>query len=122
MPGRVFDTSCIVAQIEDEPGADDVDALLKAGQEAGDAGALSIVIPFIALMEVEYGLLRKYPSVQVERVLLAVQAWPVTTLESSPNWRRAAAAVKARYRLSLADAWVAALALMRDAELVHKSS
>ena len=41
-------------------------------------------------------------------------------VESDPDWRSAAAGVKSRGRISIADAWVASLALMRDAKLVHK--
>ena len=111
------------AQIDEdreEPGADEVDALLTEGRASGGTGATEIVIPFIALMEVEYGLLRKYSLEQVDRVLQAIQAWPATIVESNPSWRRAAASIRARYRLSLADAWVASLAVIHDAELVHK--
>lgn len=37
-----------------------------------------------------------------------------------PEWRKAAARLKARAGLSLGDAWNASLALLLDAELVHK--
>jgi predicted nucleic acid-binding protein len=49
-----------------------------------------------------------------------LDAWPVESVESYLSWRRAAARVKAQGKVSFAAAWVAALALLRDAELVHK--
>ena len=44
----------------------------------------------------------------------------VSVIESNPGWGVLAADVKSRGGLSLADAWIASLALMHDAELVHK--
>jgi predicted nucleic acid-binding protein len=71
-------------------------------------------------MEIEYKLLRKAPRAKVNEVLGLVATWPITIRESDPEWRTQAAAVKAAGRISLADAWIASLALLLDAELVHK--
>jgi predicted nucleic acid-binding protein len=37
-----------------------------------------------------------------------------------PGWRHVAAQVKATYSLSVADAWIASLAILRSARLVHR--
>jgi predicted nucleic acid-binding protein len=49
-----------------------------------------------------------------------IRAWPVELVESTERWRSEAARIKAEYSLSLADAWIAALALLRSARLVHR--
>lgn len=82
-------------------------------------GRERVRLPFIVLMEVEYKLLQVSPGI-VDESLALLDVWPVQTIESYDSWRREAARVKSRGRLSVADAWVAALALIDDAELVHK--
>jgi len=118
--GWVLDTSSVLAVFYNEPGREEVVRLLESRRTSRDDPDTQIVIPFIALMEVEYRVRRRAPAVRVEESLLLIDGWPAGVMESSPSWRHAAAAIKAGYRLSLADAWVASLALIRDAELVHK--
>jgi predicted nucleic acid-binding protein len=108
----VLDTSAIVAYLLDEPEADRIEALLRVPER--------LIIPFMALMEARYRLLRDRPRDLVDEALRLVDAWPVYVVESSPAWGVAAADVKARDGLSLADAWIASLALLHDAELLHK--
>jgi predicted nucleic acid-binding protein len=117
MAPYTLDTSAILAYVRDEPGNDLVEGILR---QAANNPAASVSVPFIALMEVEYILLRELPSNRVERNLSAIEAWPIDVVESNETWRHLAAAIKADGKLSLADAWVAALALELDAELVHK--
>lgn len=112
----VLDTSAIVAVLEAEPRAGTViDLLRRAGRLSG-----RIYAPFIALMEAEYTMLRRLSVERADTAIRSVELWPVTVAESSPVWRRAAATLKARGGLSLADAWIASLAIIREAELVHK--
>lgn len=110
LAGYVLDTSAIMAVLQGEPGAEQVQALI---------GDRDVALPFVSLMEVEYKLLRRLPALAGE-AMRDVLAWPVEVVESDARWRREAARVKARGGLSFADAWVASLALLRDAELVHK--
>ena len=98
----------------DEPGADDVEHIIE-GEEL-------VLLPFMTVMEVTYVLRRKLPPVQVEHMIAAMREWPTTTVESNPEWGQRAAEVKSRGGLSVADAWNAALALMHEAQLVHKDS
>jgi predicted nucleic acid-binding protein len=76
-------------------------------------------LPFVALMEIEYKLRQRKPEI-VEESLSLIEEWPVALTESYYSWRREAARVKAEAKVSFADAWIAALALLGDAELVHK--
>jgi predicted nucleic acid-binding protein len=98
--------------LRDEPGAEQVEGILKDGGQ--------VIVPFIAMMELRYRLVRDEPAERVDLHLETLRASGVEVPESTPEWGRRAAEVKARGGLSLADAWIAALALMRNAELVHK--
>jgi predicted nucleic acid-binding protein len=120
MARYALDTSAVLAVIHREPGADQVHGVLR---QAGGSQQPEVLLPFIVLMETEYKMLRAEAEDQdkVDLSLAWINDWPARVMESTYEWRRAAAAIKARYRLSLADAWVAALALLNDAVLVHKA-
>jgi predicted nucleic acid-binding protein len=107
----VLDTSAIMALLWDEEGASDVEDILKSDD--------TVFVPFVALMEAEYKLLRRDP-IGAEDVMGSIRAWPVSIVESSPDWGHEAALVKQDGGLSFADAWVASLALMKKAPLIHK--
>ena len=111
MAGYVLDTSAIIAYLYDEDGSDQAEAVIFGGGE--------VAVPFAAVMEVEYKLLRELPDDTEER-MTAFLDWPVQVIESDSDWRHEAAVIKSRGRLSYADAWIASLALLRDAGLVHK--
>jgi predicted nucleic acid-binding protein len=117
MSPYVLDTSAVLALLEDEAGADEVESILDPER---DENAPEVYLPFMTLMEVEYSVLRRYDSEWRDEALRLVQTWPAMTVESNLQWRREAARVKAGASLSVADAWNAALALLLDAELVHK--
>lgn len=112
MAGHVLDTSAIVAYLYDEDGSDIAEAVIFDEREP-------VLLPFIALMEVEYRLLRELGDGASDQISMLLN-WPIDVVESNPEWRSLAARIKMPGRISLADAWVAALALMNDAALVHK--
>ncbi len=96
----------------DGPGADDVQRIVE-GEEL-------VLLPFMTIMEVDYVLRRTLTEPEVERTVAALRGWPVTIVESGPEWGHEAALVKSGGGLSVADAWIAALARLHDARLVHK--
>ncbi len=112
----VLDTSAILALLQGEPGADRVLELLGQARRR----RLRLHTGFLCLMEVEYGVMRRLGDSFAERTMATVLSWPISVRESTPDWRHSAAAVKARGGLSLADSWIAALAISLDADLVHK--
>lgn len=116
MKSYVLDTSALLALFKDEDGAQEVEEILEACGE----GRSRAYLPFMSLMEFEYMVLRSQGRVVVDGAVRMILAWPVEKIESYPEWGRKAAWVKSRFPLSVADAWNAALALMVDAELVHK--
>ena len=117
MANYVLDTSAILALFKSEPGHEAVtDILRRAEDEPTD----HVYVPFLALMEVEYQFIRDMTEDRVQYWLNVALNWPIEVVESTPEWRHRAAAVKAPGHVSLADSWVAALALIHDADLVHK--
>ena len=108
----VLDTSALVSYLKDEPEAGQVEAVLRQPDD--------LMIPFMTMMELRYVLLRAYSVSHVDQIIETLRSCGASIVESSPVWGGRAAAVKARGGLSLGDAWIAALALMHDAELVHK--
>jgi predicted nucleic acid-binding protein len=115
-PRYVLDTSALLTLIEDEAGADDVQALLE---QAG-RGEVSLLISFISFMEVYYISLQERGQEEAEERVQLMAALPVLRVESTEALAVLAGQFKAHYRLSVADAWIAALAQERDATLVHK--
>ena len=112
----VLDTSAILAVVLGEPEGRPVVQLLQEAR----AGKATIGLPFLALMESEYALIRRFTIEEVTASLLLVEGWPASIVESNEEWRHEAARVKAGGGLSLADAWMAALATLSNAQLVHK--
>ena len=127
MAGYVLDTSALLALVLEEPGSMEVLEILgsRVGGEIhengpGDADPPPVFLPFMALMELEYRVMQLYGVYEAERKSAMIRHWPVELVESRPRWRQHAARIKAHHRLSLADAWIAALAVLQDARLVHR--
>lgn len=127
MPGYVLDTSALMALVLDEPGAMEVLRILgsRLGGEVHERAddelePPPVFLPFVALMELEYQIARRSGIYEAERRSAVIRHWPVELVESGPTWRLQAARIKAKHRLSLADAWIAALAVLRSARLVHR--
>lgn len=59
MPPHVLDTSAIMSVLYAEPGAERVLGILEAANHAPDEGEKGVLVPFIAVMEVEYRLRRR---------------------------------------------------------------
>lgn len=78
------------------------------------------MLPFMTVMELRYVLGRTFPAPRVDQIMGTLRASGAPIIESNPSWGTAASRLKARGGLSLGDAWIASLALMHDAELLHK--
>lgn len=114
----VLDTSALAAAILGEPEGRTVIGVLERARK----GRTRIGVPFLALMEIEYRLMRSFALREVAGALTYMQQWPVVVVESDEEWRHEAARIKATGGLSLADAWMAALATLSGARLVHKDA
>jgi len=112
----VLDTSALLTYIEDEDGAEYIEAVLIES-ERNEATAY---IAFISLTEVMYVTLQEKDESTAQSRIELIKSLACNIVESSERLNLAAARLKAENRISLADAYIAALCQERKAILVHK--
>lgn len=110
----ILDSFALLAYLEEEPGADDVAAILERCSEGGAESWLSIV----NFGEVLYITERERGLQAAQRVIAAIDQLPVRVMEADRTRTFAAAHVKAHHALAYADAFAIALALEVDGEVV----
>jgi len=119
MPVRnsfVLDTSALLALRGDEIGAGRVEALLAQGKK----GQCRLLISFMTRMEVLCRVWRDEAEEAAREALRLVQSFPVEWVSCEPAILDVASRLKARAGLSVADSWIGATAVVRDATLIHK--
>ena len=108
----LLDTSAILTFLEDEAGAERVEALLRSEE---------VVLPFLVLLEAFYITLQEQAEDVAEKRYALLKQLPVTYLwHVDEPTLLTAARYKAQFRISLADAIIAAFAVTQDTILVHK--
>ncbi len=108
----VLDSSAILALLEGEAGADRVEEVLRNE---------STILPWVVLMEIHYVTLRESGKSEADRRHALLKALPSTKhWETGEATVLAAATLKAKFRLSFADALIAAVAGECGATLLHK--
>lgn len=112
----VFDTSALLSLIEDEAGADMVQNVM----ETAISGDVRILVSLMSFMEVFYITMQERGIEEAETRVDLMESLPITRVESTTSLGMTAAKLKAKHRISVADAWIAALALERRAVLIHK--
>jgi predicted nucleic acid-binding protein len=101
---------------DNEEGADLVEGLLgKAKREQ-----ITLSISAMTAMEVVYVSSGERGEEEANHLLLLVRGLPVTELSLEDALILPAAKFKARYKISVADAWIAATAAVHNLTLVHK--
>ena len=116
MENFVLDTSAIITLQTDEPGADEVEAILRR-VESGKARAFA---SFMTFMEVLYCRWRADGKAAAHRAYLELTMLPIERVNLSEPLIFLAGEIKATHSLSLGDSWIAATALEKQATLVHK--
>ena len=114
MAAPVLDSYALLAYLRDEAGADAVQALLEKASRK-DAPLLMTEVNYA---EVKYITLRKDGEEAWKKVAASLDSLPVAFLPATHALADAAADFKAGHRISLADAFAAALAKERKSELV----
>ncbi|MGH7963395.1 MAG: PIN domain-containing protein [Candidatus Binatia bacterium] len=112
----VFDTSAIVAFTDQEEGADEIERLLNAAR----ANTCRIEACALSLMELYYVALQEAGEDEAAKLVALVKSWPMVWIYPDERILLQAGKIKATYRLSVADALIAAVAKLRSATLVHK--
>jgi ribonuclease VapC len=108
----LLDTSALLTLIEDEIGAERVEQVLTQGQ---------VWLPWLVLLEATYIIRQEQGEAEAEHRYALMKQLPATILwEMDEPTLLTAARLKADYRLSLADAIIAALAIQQNTILLHK--
>lgn len=116
MAAKVLDSWALIAFFEDEPAADAVEEMLHQATLERHRLYLSVV----NWAEVYYGTLREVSPEAAEARARDIATLPIEVVGVGGDLRlaRLAAQFKGRHRISLADAFAAALAKEKKAELV----
>ena len=114
MPAKVLDSFALIAYFRDEPGAAIVEnLLLNAGKKDNP-----LHMTDVDYAEVKYSIVKKDGGKAWEEAAKVLQGLPIDFHSTTREMADAAADFKARFKMSLADAFAAALAKERKAELV----
>ncbi len=110
----VLDSFAILAFLRGEPGGDSV----KTWLQRAEAGRVRLALSTINLGEVLYIVERRHGLTRAAQVLAFLQAGPLVLYEATLPRVLAAAHLKARFPIALADAFAAALAQELKAPLL----
>ena len=116
MAAKVLDSWALVAFFEDEASASTVEELLyKAARERH-----RLYLSVVNWGEIYYSTLRQVSQAEAEARALEIASLPIDIVGVADDLKlaRQAAIFKATYRISYADAFAAALAKEKKAELV----
>jgi ribonuclease VapC len=111
--GRVFDSWAILAYAQDEPAADQVENLLVDSARLNNGWISSM-----NLGEVWYTLARRCSRDLADQQLATLAEIGLARVDIDWPMVMQAASYKSRHKISYADAFAAALAKQRNAELV----
>jgi predicted nucleic acid-binding protein len=114
MPARVLDSFALITYFRDEPGAEMMEELLvSAGKKDSP-----LLMTDVNYAEVKYSIVKKDGAEAWAEAAKVLQGLPIDFHSTSRALADTAADFKARFKMSLADAFAAAMAKERKAELV----
>ena len=114
MPAKVLDSFALIAYFRDGPGAEAVENLLVAAGKKDSP----LHMTDVNYAEVKYFIVKKDGAEAWAEAAKILQGLPIDFHPSNHALADLAADFKARFKMSLADAFAAALAKEKKAELV----
>lgn len=117
MAVKVLDSWALIAFFEDEPAAEQVEILLTKAE----SGAHTLLLSVVNWGEIYYNTMREVSQDAAERTAKEISGLAIEIVgveDKNLDLARQAAIYKATKKLSYADAFAAALAKIRNAELV----
>src|SRR2546422_3546897 len=116
MATKVLDSWALIAFFEDEPAAEEVEKVLVKAE----TGTHKLLLSVVNWGEIYYNTMRKVSQEAAEQKAreIAGLTIEIVPVEADLHLVRQAAILKATKKLSYADAFAAALAKLRNAELV----
>jgi len=110
----VLDSWSVIAYLEDESSAERVEDILTNAHER----KIPLITTVVNAGEIWYILARKTSIAEADQSLVELRRMGIEFVEADWKLARAAAGFKARYKMSYADCFAAALAQERKAEVV----
>jgi ribonuclease VapC len=111
---KILDTYALIAFFEDEPGADFVRGLLLEAESGNTKLAMSVV----NLGEVWYSIARTVSAKQADLYVQEIRGMSIEIVDADWQLTHQAAIYKSKGGISYADCYAAALAKLREADLV----
>lgn len=116
MKRYLIDTSAFLTLRDNEEGADQVARILRMAQ----THKAHCFACFLTLMEIFYRVCKDENEHEGRLAYEQCQTLPITWVHENRQLLEKASEIKAKYGLSLADAWISASAILNDTILVHK--
>ena len=114
MPGKVLDSFALIAYFRDEPGAEIVEQLLVAAERKDNR----LHMTDVNYAEVKYSIIKKDGAEAWAEAAKILHGLPIDFHPTNRVLADLAAEYKAAHKMSLADAFAAALAKSKNAELI----
>ncbi|GAB4484714.1 MAG: hypothetical protein OHK006_09630 [Thermodesulfovibrionales bacterium] len=111
----VLDTSAVLALWNDEDGAAAVEKILREA-----SSSRPVYLSFMTFMECRYRVWKNLGRQAADELYHSLGHLPVVRVDVDDALISAAAELKALHRISVADSWIIATAVTRNATLVHK--
>ena len=111
---KVLDSFALIAYFEDEPGADDVEALLQQAEKSD----IQLLMSVVNLGEVWYTVARAYSPETADEKWREIQGMAIKIVDADWGITLEAAQFKAEWKMAYADCFAAALAKKNNAVLM----
>lgn len=112
----VLDISALLALRSNEAGADRVESLLLQAKRE----QCRVFLSFMTRMELLYSIWREEGEEAAREALRLVDSFSIEWVSCEPAILEIASRLKAQAGLSVADSWIGATAIAREAMLIHK--
>jgi ribonuclease VapC len=110
----VLDSFALIAFLDDEPGAEKVSELIRQARDCGKPLLLCVV----NWGEIYYVIRRASGKEAADKAMEMIETLPIDVVPADRDLTRVAAELKSEHRLSYADSFAAALAIIEKADLV----
>lgn len=110
----VLDSFAILAYLAEEEGADVVEDLLNKAEE----GEAKLYLNYVNLGEVYYITFREKDVNEANESMVLIKRKPIEFVQVDERIALIAGRAKATYSMSYADAFVVAMAIVKEAEIV----
>jgi predicted nucleic acid-binding protein len=112
----LLDTSALFTFSDNEEGAAEVQKILEDAKR----GKVSAFVSSMSIMELFYVTCQEIDSDAATQMVILARSLPVKELALTEDLILTAGDLKARYQISVADAWIAATAKLNGLTLLHK--